>query len=83
MKDSKITLKTQIYALQDLIVITLFAIIIILLLRYYNYFSYSGFSRPIIFTFLLLFIIFYLPVLILHINYLIKRKKKVTIQSNV
>lgn len=81
MKEFKITFKNQLFTLQDLIAVTLCALLIILVLIYYNYLSDADFLTALTYTSIILFLIFYLPVIILHINYLRNGEKYVIIQN--
>lgn len=81
MNKLKVNFKSQISALRDLVAITLVAITIIIVMIYYSFFPDYSFFIGIVYTSVILFLIFYLPVIILHINYLSNGEKSVDISS--
>lgn len=79
MRELKITFKSQLVVWRDLLPITIFSIISIILLIYYDWLSDVENLKlfAIISTFL--FIMFFLPTIIIHFNYLKYGEKSVSI----
>ncbi|MHA3044645.1 hypothetical protein JSO61_004800 [Riemerella anatipestifer] len=78
--DLKITLKSQLYALRELIIISIVYFGLLYLL--YSNTELDLFKVLFLSTFVFYFIVFLLPVMVLHINYLNNSYKQLSIEQN-